>query len=221
MPCGAPLTGEAPDVMTYDRATGTQVFVGGKGQTEVSAFNRETGSSAALRGDLSRPGVTESCAVDKLSGDAYRVSSQGPGDMQVTGRTGETGERWAFRAPDGSTQYWDPRADNRCFRARPRPWRERRPGLGPARRRTPGMLRTTLLLGGLALSALRLRTPLLSAAAHPAGSRARHLARDAAPAAGRRDPAEGLTSFPVGRLYFSGATVGRNFGSIRRCVACS
>ncbi|KQY92723.1 hypothetical protein ASD21_15235 [Caulobacter sp. Root1455] len=116
MPCGAPLTGEAPDVMTFDRATGTQVFVGGKGQTEVSAFNRDTGSSAALRGDLSRPGVTESCAVDKLSGDAYRVSSQGPGDMQVTGRTGETGERWSFRAPDGSTQYWDPRGDNNCFR---------------------------------------------------------------------------------------------------------
>lgn len=116
MPCGAPLTGEAPDVMTYDRATGTQVFVGGKGQTEVSAFNRDTGSSAALRGDLSRPGVTESCAVDRLSGDAYRVNSSGPGDMQVTGRTGETGERWAFRAPDGSTQYWDPRGDNRCFR---------------------------------------------------------------------------------------------------------
>ena len=115
-PCGAPLTGEAPDVMTYDRATGTQVFVGGKGQTEVSAFNRDTGSSAALSGDLSRPGVVETCAVDKLSGDAYRVSSDGPGDMKVTGRTGQTGERWAFRAPDGSTQYWDPRADNRCFR---------------------------------------------------------------------------------------------------------
>lgn len=115
-PCGAPLTGEAPDVMTYDRATGTQVFVGGKGQTEVSAFNRDTGSSAALRGDLSRPGVTETCAVDKLSGDAYRVSSDGPGDITVSGRTGRTGERWAFRAPDGSTQYWDPRADNRCFR---------------------------------------------------------------------------------------------------------
>jgi hypothetical protein len=116
MPCGAPLTGEAPDVMTYDRATGTQVFVGGKGQTEVSAFNRDTGSSAALRGDLSRPGVTESCAIDRLSGDAYRVTSDGPGDMAVSGRTGRTGERWAFRAPDGSTQYWDPRADNRCFR---------------------------------------------------------------------------------------------------------
>ncbi|WP_165188754.1 hypothetical protein [Caulobacter soli] len=116
LPCGAPLTGEAPDVMTYDRATGTQVFVGGKGQTEVSAFNRDTGSSAALRGDLSRPGVTESCAVDKLSGDAYRVNSDGPGDMKVSGRTGQTGERWAFRAPDGSTQYWDPRGDNRCFR---------------------------------------------------------------------------------------------------------
>lgn len=115
-PCGAPLTGEAPDIMTYDRATGTQVFVGGKGQTEVSAFNRETGSSAALSGDLSRAGVAESCAVDKLSGDAYRVSSSGPGDVAVAGRSGRTGERWAFRAPDGSTQYWDPRADNRCFR---------------------------------------------------------------------------------------------------------
>ncbi|MBC7669884.1 hypothetical protein [Caulobacter sp. DWR2-3-1b2] len=115
-PCGAPLTGEAPDVMTYDRATGTQVFVGGKGQTEVSAFNRETGSSAAMRGDLSRAGVTETCAVDKLSGDSYRVSSDGPGDINVSGRTGRTGERWSFRAPDGSTQYWDPRADNRCFR---------------------------------------------------------------------------------------------------------
>jgi hypothetical protein len=120
-PCGAPLTGEAPDVMTYDRATGTQVFVGGPsgrngGQTEVSAFNRETGSSAALRGDLSRPGVAEACAVDRLSGDAYRVNSEGPGDVAVSGRTGRTGERWAFRAPDGSTQYWDPKADNRCFR---------------------------------------------------------------------------------------------------------
>ncbi len=115
-PCGAPLTGEAPDIMTYDRATGTQVFVGGKGQTEVSAFNRQTGSSAALSGDLSRAGVAESCAVDKLSGDAYRVSSSGPGDVAVAGRSGRTGERWAFRAPDGSTQYWDPRADNRCFR---------------------------------------------------------------------------------------------------------
>jgi len=121
MPCGGPLTGEAPDVMTYDRATGTQVFVGGSkggngGETEVSAFNRDTGSSAALRGDLSRPGVAEACAVDRLSGDAYRVNSDGPGDMAVSGRTGRTGERWAFRAPDGSTQYWDPRADNRCFR---------------------------------------------------------------------------------------------------------
>ena len=115
-PCGSPLTGEAPDIMTYDRATGTQVFVGGKGKTEVSAFNRETGSSAALSGDLSQAGVAESCAVDKLSGDAYRVSSSGPGDVAVAGRSGRTGERWAFRAPDGSTQYWDPRADNRCFR---------------------------------------------------------------------------------------------------------
>ena len=48
--------------MTYDRSSGTQVFVGGRGETEVSAFNRDTGASAALRGDLSRPGVAESWA---------------------------------------------------------------------------------------------------------------------------------------------------------------
>ncbi|WP_232792783.1 hypothetical protein [Caulobacter hibisci] len=117
VPCGAPLTGQAPDVMTYDRATGTQVFVSGQGGTEVSAYNQRTGSSAGLRGDLSRPGVTESCASDALTGDGYAVTSRGPGDIAVVGRDGQTGERWAIKRTDGSTEYWDPRGEHRCFRA--------------------------------------------------------------------------------------------------------
>ncbi len=116
-PCGAPLTGQAPDVMTYDRATGTQVFVSGQGGTEVSAYNQRTGSSAGLRGDLSKPGVTESCASDALTGDGYAVTSRGPGDIAVVGRDGQTGERWAIKRTDGSTEYWDPRGEHRCFRA--------------------------------------------------------------------------------------------------------
>jgi len=116
VPCGAPLTGQAPDVMTYDRATGTQVFVSGQGGTEVSAFNQRTGSSAGLRGDLSRPGVTEACASDALTGDGYAVTSRGPGDIAVVGRDGQTGERWAIKRSDGTTEYWDPRGEHRCFR---------------------------------------------------------------------------------------------------------
>jgi hypothetical protein len=116
-PCGAPLTGQAPDVMTYDRASGTQVFVSGQGGTEVSAFNQRTGSSAGMRGDLSKPGVTEACAADALTGDGYAVSSRGPGDIAVVGRDGQTGERWAIKRTDGTTEYWDPRGEHRCFRA--------------------------------------------------------------------------------------------------------
>ncbi|AYV47095.1 hypothetical protein CFHF_22400 [Caulobacter flavus] len=116
VPCGAPLTGQAPDVMTYDRASGTQVFVSGQGGTEVSAFNQRTGSSAGLSGDLSRPGVTEACASDALTGDGYAVTSRGPGDIAVVGRDGQTGERWAIKRSDGTTEYWDPRGEHRCFR---------------------------------------------------------------------------------------------------------
>ncbi len=99
MPCGAPLTGEAPDVMTYDRATGTQVFVGGKGRPRSAPSTATPARRPPCAATSARPASPKSCAVDRVSGDAYRVSSRGPGDMQVTGRTGETGERWSFRAP--------------------------------------------------------------------------------------------------------------------------
>lgn len=115
-PCGAPLTGQAPDIMTYDRATGTQVFVGGRGDTEVSAFNAQTGSVAALNGDLSRPGLVSSCAVDGITRDSYGVTSDRPGQLSVSGRDGR-GDRWAFTRADGRVEVWDPRGDNRCFKS--------------------------------------------------------------------------------------------------------
>ncbi len=115
-PCGAPLAGEAPDIMTYDRSTGTQVFVGGRGDTEVSAFNAQTGSAAALRGDLSKPGLVSSCAVDGFTRDSYGVNSDGPGQLSVSGRDGR-GERWAFTRADGKVEVWDPSSDNRCFKS--------------------------------------------------------------------------------------------------------
>jgi len=116
--CGAPLTGQAPDVMTYDSTTGTQVFVGGGrgGGTDVSAYNAQTGSAAALTGDLSRPGLVASCAVDGITRESYGVSSDRPGQISFSGRD-DRGERYQFTRSDGRTEVWDPRLDNRCFRS--------------------------------------------------------------------------------------------------------
>ena len=116
--CGEPLTGEAPDIMTCDSATGTQVFVGGGrgGDTEVSAYNAQTKSAAALSGDLSRPGLVSSCAVDGFTRESYSAASDGPGQLSVSGRD-ERGERWAFTRADGRVEVWDPRGDNRCFKS--------------------------------------------------------------------------------------------------------
>ena len=49
--CGSPMTGAAPDIMSYDSATGTQVFVNsGRGTgTDVSAYNAQSGSAAQFR----------------------------------------------------------------------------------------------------------------------------------------------------------------------------
>lgn len=116
--CGAPLTGQAPDIMTYDSRTGTQVFVGGSrgGGTEVSAFNAQTGSAAALNGDLSRPGLVSSCAVDGITRESYGVTSERPGQVTLSGRD-DRGERYQFTRSDGRTEIWDPRHENRCFRS--------------------------------------------------------------------------------------------------------
>jgi hypothetical protein len=117
-PCGGPLVGEAPDIMTYDRATGTQVFVGGGkgGDSDVSTFNAQTGSAAALKGDLSKPGLVSSCAVDGFNNQSYGVTSDRPGELNVNSRDGR-GDRWAFTRADGRVEIWDPRGDNRCFKS--------------------------------------------------------------------------------------------------------
>lgn len=116
--CGAPITGQAPDIMTYDSATGTQVFVGGQrgGGTEVAAYNAQTGSAAGLSGDLSRPGLVSSCAVDGLTRESYGVSSDRPGQVTLSGRD-DRGERYQFTRADGRTDVWDPRYENYCFRS--------------------------------------------------------------------------------------------------------
>lgn len=116
--CGAPLTGQAPDIMTYDSTTGTQVFVGGQrgGGTDVSTYNAQTGSAAALSGDLSRPGLVSSCAVDGFTRESYGVTSDRPGQVTVTGKD-DRGQRYQFTRADGRTEVWDPRYENRCFRS--------------------------------------------------------------------------------------------------------
>jgi len=116
--CGAPITGQAPDIMTYDSATGTQVFVGNTrgGGTDVAAYNAQTGSAAGLSGDLSRPGLVSSCAVDGLTRESYGVTSDRPGQVTMSGRD-DRGERYQFTRADGRVDVWDPRFENRCFRA--------------------------------------------------------------------------------------------------------
>jgi len=116
--CGAPITGQAPDIMTYDSSTGTQVFVGGTrgGGTDVAAYNAQTGSAAALNGDLSRPGLVSSCAVDGLTRESYGVTSDRPGQVTLSGRD-DRGERYQFTRADGRTDIWDPRYENYCFRS--------------------------------------------------------------------------------------------------------
>jgi hypothetical protein len=116
--CGAPINGQAPDIMTYDSATGTQVFVGGMrgGGTDVAAYNAQTGSAAGLSGDLSRPGLVASCAVDGLTRESYGVTSDRPGQVTLSGRD-DRGERYQFTRTDGRTDIWDPRYENDCFRS--------------------------------------------------------------------------------------------------------
>jgi hypothetical protein len=104
--------------MTYDSATGTQVFVGGQrgGGTDVAAYNAQTGSAAGLSGDLSRPGLVSSCAVDGLTRESYGVTSDRPGQVTLSGRD-DRGERYQFTRADGRTDVWDPRYENDCFRS--------------------------------------------------------------------------------------------------------
>jgi|GEM_PF-901409 len=116
-PCGAPPTGKAPDIMTYDKETGTQIFVGGgRGDTEVAAYNPRTRSAAALSGDLASPGLVSSCAVDgSPGGGSYAARSDGNGHVQVNGR--DAYGSWSMTRRDGVTDIGGPGREHRCFKS--------------------------------------------------------------------------------------------------------
>lgn len=102
MGCGAAaLTGVAPDIMTYDSQTGTQVFVDQDGKTKMTAYNGRTRSAAQVSGDLSQHGTPEVCTVDGTpQGDSYSIRPVGD-SAQIAGFDGKTGEAWRMDA-DGS-----------------------------------------------------------------------------------------------------------------------
>lgn len=93
--CGTQsLTGTAPDIMTYDSRSGTQVFVDQGARTDITAYNARTRSAAHVDGDLSRHGTPEVCVTDGTpGGDSYSIHPVGD-SAQITGYDGRTGQSW-------------------------------------------------------------------------------------------------------------------------------
>ena len=111
-PCGAQaLTGRAPDVMTYDPKTGTQVFLDQSGKTSVTAYNQDTRSVAHMSGDLAKPGVAETCAQDGTPGGNAYSAREIDGKVVVSALEGKTGDRWQT---DGEQIL---RSEHDCFKA--------------------------------------------------------------------------------------------------------
>jgi hypothetical protein len=101
--CGAREAVRAPDIMTYDRNTHSEVLVGGgPGRpTEVTGLNRETGSVYNVRGDLAGPRTTDFCTVNGETGSAYTLRGEN-GATVVTGVDGQTGRQFAVsQSPNG------------------------------------------------------------------------------------------------------------------------
>jgi hypothetical protein len=101
--CGERQSVQAPDVMTYDRNTGSEVLVGDgpSGHTAVTGINRETGSTFSVKGDLTSPETTSMCNANGLTGSAYEVRGDGAKTV-VKGQDGETGRRFEVaQAPGG------------------------------------------------------------------------------------------------------------------------
>ena len=96
--CGAGQADTAPDIMTYDRRTKTEVMVGsGAAPTAVTGINRESGSSFSVQGDL-RQGTPYVCTADAKNQRGY-VIAPGPDGTQVRGYDGAAGRR--FEVKDG------------------------------------------------------------------------------------------------------------------------
>jgi len=113
--CGASIVGQAPDIMTYDSGTGTQVFVGRpEAETSMTAYNTRTGSVAAVEGDLTRPGVATLCSVDVPGRESYSVSPNARGGVTVAGRNGP--DRWSVVRDANGQVIWSPGRENDCFK---------------------------------------------------------------------------------------------------------
>jgi hypothetical protein len=102
--CGQREAVRAPDVMTYDRDTHSEVLVGGgPGRpTEVTGINRETGSAYNVKGDLAGPKTTDFCTANAETGSAYAIRGE-DGATMVRGHDGQTGREFAVsQGPEGN-----------------------------------------------------------------------------------------------------------------------
>jgi hypothetical protein len=113
--CGQTQGATAPDVMTYDRNSRTEVLVGsGPGAaTSVTGINRGTGSAFSVQGDLSQPGTPYVCTADNINQQGYAITPRGNGGARVTGYDGQTGRRFEVAQGPGRDgpdfKSWDPR----------------------------------------------------------------------------------------------------------------
>jgi len=95
--CGAREAVRAPDIMTYDSHTNSEVLVGGgPGRpTEVTGINRDTGSAYSVKG------TTDVCTANGETGSAYFIRNEN-GATVVRGVDGQTGRNfYVSQAPNG------------------------------------------------------------------------------------------------------------------------
>jgi len=75
----------APDIMTYNRETGTQVDISNGASTHMSALNRRAGASASVAGDLAAAATPYSCDASALTRTGHAVVPLPGGGAQVLG----------------------------------------------------------------------------------------------------------------------------------------
>lgn len=102
--CGARDATRAPDIMTYDRATHSEVLVdqGPNRPSQVTGINRETGSAYSVNGDFNGPRSPTICSANAVTGSALTVASDGE-HTDVRGRDGVNGRVFDLtETPEGS-----------------------------------------------------------------------------------------------------------------------
>lgn len=85
--CGERASIQAPDIMTYDRKTGSEVLVGdgASGRTSVTGLNRESGTTFHVDGDLNSRETASLCTANGQTGRDYSIR----GDHGATVVSGE------------------------------------------------------------------------------------------------------------------------------------